>query len=112
MTDTGFVLIVISLGGYAIQRLLVILTPFIDCCINNKFPGNNKKMKRSNIKTAIHAIVGWIIGTIIVWAADMSFPQTENGFLNCPFFIGLIMSGGSEGMNIFIRAFDYIKEGR
>jgi hypothetical protein len=112
MTDTDFVLITISLGGFAIQRLLVIFTPFIDCCIDKNFPGNNKKMKRSNIKTAINATVGWIVGTIIVWAADISFPQTSNEFLNCPGFIGLIMSGGSEGMNILIKAFDYLKEGR
>jgi len=114
-SETQFVLLNISLGGFVVQRVLEVIDPIIIITVRKVEAWEwfkKWKVTEEELKAPVEALAGLGIGTLAAMCFKIGLADTTHTFLNNPFFIGFMISGGSEGVNILTKFFDYLKEGR
>lgn len=92
-------------AGFAVQRLLEIFDPFVDRVLT--------KLDGKSHKAQYLSILSLIVGLVLAFKANLRILLPLNA--NLPEYLdyivtGLVVSGGTEGINSILKFFSYKKE--
>jgi hypothetical protein len=108
---------VISLGGFAIQRALQILDPFIDWLTEatKEWWKVHHVEDTGTVKRAAVAICALVLSGVIVWALDiglLSLVGVSGHVWGDRLVSALVLSAGSEGANSVLKVLEAFKQSR